>query len=114
MPGDDVARLLQARLTDKEGNDIDAVDFYKECEMEFIYEVLKDGYFPIPNLHLFNQKGDLVLISTESIKTQLNIRGRYRATMQIPAHFLNDGRYIAGIAASTMIPERVHFYVPRR
>jgi len=112
MPGDEVARLLKARLIDKEGNDADVVDFYKESGMEFTYEVLKDGYNPIPNLHLYNQKGDLVLISSESIGTPLSSKGIYRAIMRIPPHFLNDGRYIAGIAASTLIPERVHFYEP--
>ena len=32
--------------------------------------------------------------------------------MWIPEHFLNDDTYIIGIALSTMIPARVHFYEP--
>lgn len=111
-PGDDVARLIAARLIDPVGNDIDGVDFYEGAGIEFIYEVLKDGFCPIPNVHLFNQKGEHVLISAESSSMALSKKGRYRTTMAIPSHFLNDGRYVAGIAASTLIPERVHFYVP--
>ncbi len=112
MPGDDVARLIGARLIDEDGNNIDAVDFYRASAMEFTYEVLKEGFYPVPNLHLYNQKGDLVLISTESVNAPLNKKGTYKTTVRVPAHFLNDGRYIAGIAASTMIPERVHFFTP--
>jgi lipopolysaccharide transport system ATP-binding protein len=31
--------------------------------------------------------------------------------MWIPANFLNDGVYVAGIALSTMSPVKAHFYV---
>ena len=81
--------------------------------MEFVYEALKDGICPIPNLHLFNQKGDHVLISAQSSSSSLSSKGMYRATMRVPAHFLNDGRYIAGIAASTLDSRAcIHFYEP--
>jgi lipopolysaccharide transport system ATP-binding protein len=39
----------------------------------------------------------------------LSAKGIYKTTTWIPSHFLNDGRYIADFAASTLIPERVHF-----
>jgi lipopolysaccharide transport system ATP-binding protein len=108
-PGDDVAKLKSARLIDSDGNDIDAIDFYRGGGVEFVYEVLKEGFCPMPNLHLYNQKGDYVLASSES-DNKVNAKGVYKTTMWIPGHFLNDGRYIVGFAASTFIPERVHFY----
>ena len=110
VPGDDVACLLQARLIDSEGNNIDVIDFYKGAGMEFTYEVLQNGFRPVHNLHLYNQKGELVLISNESSSVFLSAKGVFTTTVWIPGHFLNEGRYIAGIAASTLLPERMHFY----
>ena len=100
LPGDSIAQLLSARIHDCNGNDIDMIDFYAENCIEFKYEVLKNGHCPIPNIHLYNQKGDLVFISTESLTSNLSAKGVYKTTMTIPAHFLNDGRYIVGIAVS--------------
>jgi lipopolysaccharide transport system ATP-binding protein len=109
-PGDESARLLSARLTDDDGNDTDVIDFYKGGALEFTYRVIGEGFCPVPNLHLYNQSGDLVLASSASSDVSLGRKGSYKATMQLPPHFLNEGRYIAGIATSTFIPEKVHFY----
>jgi lipopolysaccharide transport system ATP-binding protein len=110
-PGDDVARLLEARLVDSNGRDANVIDFRKGGAIVFTYEVLIEGYSPIPNFHLFNQKGEYVLVSSEASSASLTSKGIYQSSLQIPSHFLNEGRYIGGIAASTMIPETVHFYV---
>lgn len=110
-PGDDAVKLLQSRLIDVEGNNIDAIDFYKGGGIEYTYKVLKSGYYPIPNMHVFNQKGDHVFHSSETATENLKAPGTYITTMWLPAHFLNEGRHIAGIAVSTMIPEKIHFYV---
>jgi len=109
-PGDATAILHEARLIDYDGNDIDAIDFYKGGGIQFTYQVLLDGVAPVPNLHLFNQKGDHVFTSAESSDAVENKKGVYKTTMWIPPHLLNDGRYVAGIAISTFAPERVHFY----
>lgn len=110
-PGDDAVILHSARVTDTEGHDIEAIDFYKGGGLEFVYEVLKSGFKPIPNVHLFTQKGDYVLISGEESKViDLESTGCYKTTMKIPAVFLNEDRYIVGFAASTLLPERIHFY----
>jgi len=39
-------------------------------------------------------------------------KGAYLATMWIPENFLNEGVYVAGIAASNMNPVYAHFYLP--
>ena len=109
-PGDGACRLLEAKLIDDEGNNLEAMDFYKGGYIEFTLEVLEEGFCPIPNIHLFNQRGDYVLISGESKDKDMSAKGVYKTTMWLPPDFLNDGRYIAGIAATTVIPERVHFY----
>jgi lipopolysaccharide transport system ATP-binding protein len=109
-PGDEVARLLEVKLTDTHGNDIDSIDFYQGAIMEYTYIILKSGYNPAPNVHIFNQKGDYVLISAP-LKSQIhNEKGTYTVRMKIPSHYLNEGRYIVGVALSTIIPQTVHFY----
>jgi|SRR5579871_5374109 len=108
-PGDDVSRLLSVRLVDEEGNDLSSIDFYKGAGLQITYEVMRNGFCPVPNIHLFNQKGDYVLASAES-SDEMSAPGIYQTTMWISGHLLNDGRYIAGVAASTFAPEKVHFY----
>jgi len=109
-PGDDVVRLKQVRLISPTGDDLDAIDFYQGGGIEYIYEVMKEGYLPVPNMHLFNQKGDHVFASSETSSDQLKEKGIYKTIMWLPGNYLNDGRYIAGIATSTMRPEKIHFY----
>ncbi len=109
-PGDDIVKLFSARLLDEAGKDTEMIDFYSGGAIEFTYKVSSTGFRPVPNLHLYNQKGDLVLASSESSNDRFAEKGVYKATMQIPPHLLNEGRYIAGVAASTFIPEKVHFY----
>ncbi len=97
-------------MIDNDGNHIEFIDFYNGGSVEFIYKVIEDGYCPTPNIHLYNQRGDLVLTSAQPSDSSLGSKGIYKTSMKIPAHFLNDGRFIAGIATSTFIPERIHFY----
>lgn len=110
FPGDDIVRLKQARLISNTGDDLDALDFYEGGGIEYTYEVLKEGFLPVPNMHLFNQKGDHVFASSETSSDMLKEMGIYKTIMWIPGNYLNDGRYIAGIASSTMRPEKIHFY----
>lgn len=109
-PGDHVAKLLEARLINNKKQGISSVDFHDVSGVEFTYKVMTTGYCPIPNLHLYNEKGDHVFASSETTSESLAKPGIYRTIMWIPRDLLNDGRYIAGVAASTMLPERIHFY----
>ena len=109
-PGDDAVKIHSARLTNAVGEDIDAIDFYKGGAIEFTYSILKDGLLPIPNIHFYNQKGDYIMAVSESAVKISGDKGKYKTVMHIPPQLLNNDRYIAGIAVSTMIPEIVHFY----
>lgn len=110
LPGDCVAKLMEARLINRAFENIDVVGLSEECGVEFKYNVFIDGYCPTPNLHLFNQKGDCVFVTTESSSPELGLPGTYKSTVWIPPHLLNDGRYIVGIATTTLIPQCVHFF----
>lgn len=111
--GDEVVQLLNARLLDSKFSETSVLDFYGGGSIEYTYQIKKAGYIPIPNLHLYNINGDCVMIVSEKEANIKSETGIYQTRVHIPPHFLNDGRYIVGIAASTMIPERVHFFDPK-
>lgn len=108
--GDDVAHLISARLINAMSQPVNVVFLHEQVGIEFTYEVLKTGSKPIPNIHMFNVKGDHVFASAETTQDRFKEPGVYRAVVWIPADLLNDGRYLVGIALSTMIPEKIHFY----
>lgn len=110
---DGVAYLLSARLINKAGIKIESAHLDEEIGIECIYEVKLEGYMPIPNIHVFNIKGDNIFVSGEATNKQFSKKGIYNSIMWIPANLLNDGRYIVGIAASTMTTAQVHFYEPQ-
>jgi lipopolysaccharide transport system ATP-binding protein len=108
--GDEIAQLISARLIDRNNVTVNIVFMHQEVGVEFDYIVIKAGYQPIPNVHVYNIKGDYVFTSAETTHEKFMETGHYKATMWIPSNLLNEGRYLVGIAASTIIPEKVHFY----
>lgn len=108
--GDEVARLIKARLINRKGETVNVLFLNQEVGVEFVYSVIKSGYHPLPNVHVFNIKGDHVFASSETTHERFQEVGKYKTIMWIPANLLNDGRYLIGIAASTMVPEKIHFY----
>jgi lipopolysaccharide transport system ATP-binding protein len=108
--GDDVAKLRWARLVDAEGVSIDMARRDQKVGVQMRYDVLEDGHRPVPNIHLFSQ-GQYVFVAMPP-PGAATTKGAYLATMWIPENFLNEGVYVAGIAASNMDPVRAHFYIP--
>lgn len=111
--GDNVVQLISARLLDQHLKEATVLDFYAGGFIEYTYQIKESGYSPLPNVHLYNVNGDCVMIVAENEANITGEIGRYQTRVHIPPHLLNDGRYVAGIAASTMIPEKVHFYDPK-
>lgn len=107
-PGDDTAKLCGAKLIDTNGNSIEFVKIDQEFGVEITFEVLKDNSKIIPNLHVYTQ-GQCAFVSSPT-RIQPLQGGVYRATMWIPAHFLNEGVYFVNLAATTMVPQTVHFH----
>jgi lipopolysaccharide transport system ATP-binding protein len=108
--GDRIARLSWARLVDALQRPIDYAHRTQRIGIQMQYEILEDGYRPVPNIHLFAQ-GQYVCVTSPE-RDCPRAKGTYVATMWIPESFLNDGVYVAGIAASNMNPVYAHFYVP--
>lgn len=109
-PGDDIAKLISARVVDESHNTIPFATANNKIGIEFTYEVLKSGHTPIPNIHIFTMRGETAFISHEEFDEKLGTIGKHRATMWIPKNLLNEGTYVAGIALSTMRPLKIHFY----
>lgn len=110
QPGDEVARLISARIIDNEYKNLTYVDIGKSIGIEFIYEILKEGYLPIPNVHLFTSKGEEAFTSIPKSKKEFGNIGHHKSIMWIPPYLLNEGTYIAGLALATSEPYKLHFY----
>jgi lipopolysaccharide transport system ATP-binding protein len=109
-PGDDIAILLWARLIDEDSNKIEFASIHKKIGIEYSYEVKKEGYCPLPNIHVYTSKGEIAFVSGESQDLKFSKIGVYKTTMWIPSNLLNEGTYIIRVALSTMIPLKVHFW----
>lgn len=107
--GDDVAMLHSARLVDENHNKIAFATANKKIGIEFIYEILKNGYTPIPNIHIFTVRGECAFMSHEEFDEKLSAVGKHRATMWIPENLLNEGTYVVHVVLSTMMPLTIHF-----
>jgi lipopolysaccharide transport system ATP-binding protein len=109
-PGDEYARLNYVRLIDENRNLISYPSIDKKIGIECEYEILKKGCYPVPNIHVFTNKGDYVFVASEPAKQVQTSIGTHRTTAWIPENTLNTGSYIIGVAASTLNPVIVHFY----
>lgn len=111
-PGDDEAKLISARLIDKNHQKIVSFDISEKIGIEFKYEVLKCANPKIPNIHLYTNKGDHVLYSAEKENIKLLLKkGIFKTTVWIPENFLNVESYSVAISLSTISPLKVHFWV---
>ena len=109
-PGNSVAILHSTRLIDQHHKTLPLATANQKIGIEVIYEVLKEGHTPIPNIHIFTARGECAFISHAALDEKLGTIGKHRVIMWIPKDLLNEGTYIAGIALSTMMPLTIHFY----
>jgi lipopolysaccharide transport system ATP-binding protein len=110
--GDDHTQLLNARLVNERLETLEYASIEETSGIEYTFELKKDGMNPVPNIHLFTNKGECAFVSNTDPKGKYAAQGKYRAIMWIPSHLLNAGTYSAGLALSTLNPTTVHFYEP--
>jgi hypothetical protein len=108
-PGDDVAKLVSARLIVNDLDDIAEFDRCDSVDIEMTFELLKPGYRPVPNFHVFLQD-QYVFVSSPQQNSEL-APGIHKSTMRIPSNFLNTGFFVVGIALTSLDPTKVHFYL---
>ena len=107
-PGDSVARLCRARIHDGNFKSVESIDRAERVGVEMIFEVLKPDYRLAPNFHVFLQ--DQYAFVSSPAQNGVMAPGLYKSTMWIPAHLLNQGLYVVGVALTSLDPNHVHFY----
>jgi lipopolysaccharide transport system ATP-binding protein len=111
-PGDTVASLKSVKVVDEKGLPMPTVFSNKKLGIEVVYNILKPDTAPIPNIHIYTQRGEEAFMSHAVSSENLGKIGEHRAIMWIPANLLNEGIYTATIVLSTMVPLTLHFNVP--
>jgi lipopolysaccharide transport system ATP-binding protein len=110
-PGDDIVRLLAARVCDEEGRVAPTVHIARPVALEIEYEVLEDGHRLVPNLHVLDQRGNHAFVSIEVDSPwhrRERPRGRYVSRAWVPGNLLAEGTFFVDAAISTYGPLRVH------
>jgi lipopolysaccharide transport system ATP-binding protein len=112
-PGNDVVKLLRVRVVDHQGQTAEAVDIRRKVGVEMTYQVFTGGSVLIPNLHFYNEEGDLVFIlqdTTSEWRSATREAGTYASTVWIPGNMLSEGTLVVGAAVSTHLPLNIHLF----
>lgn len=107
-PGNHVTRLRRVRIV-PQGSE--ALDIRQPFGIEIVFDVLQPGYELVPNLEVFNEEGICVFVAGDTSATwrrRPRPVGRHVTTAWIPGNFLAEGRFVVGVAVSTLNPVVVH------
>lgn len=111
-PGSEHVRLLAARLLgDQPGSP--TVDIRRPFSLELDFEVLSKRYPLNPNVHIFNEEGTCIFISSDGYLhayQQPKPLGVYRSRVTIPGNFMSEGMFSVDVAISTGDPLIIHVH----
>jgi lipopolysaccharide transport system ATP-binding protein len=108
--GDHVATLISARITDSEGHDISFMNLGEDSMIEYSYRIKEEGFTFNPNIHLFDQNGNYVFVTSDSYSRKHFKPGVYISRVKIPGKFLNTGIFTAGLALTSYPGTVIHFF----
>ncbi len=112
-PGDDLVRLKAVRVRSG-GRITEEIDIRMPIDLEVEYWQLRraDGIWPSVNLHITNEDGILLFVTSDFNDKVWRIasrdEGTVRAVCRIPGNFLAEGRHFVLAAISTFNPTFVH------
>jgi lipopolysaccharide transport system ATP-binding protein len=111
-PGDAIARLRGVKVSSM-GESAEEVDIRNPIDIEVEYLSEAPGELrPFVNVHLFNDEGICLFISSDWNSVEWRTRKRHvgvvRSTVRIPSNFLAEGRIVVTAAVSTINPTVVH------
>lgn len=117
-PGDDTAKLYCVSVI-SENHDIPFSLFIeREIGIEIEFELFDTVSEPIPQIHVFNQRGECAFISYghiyEKFDNNMNFEataGRYKSVVWIPANILNNNLYNISVGLVELRFRKIHFYV---
>lgn len=110
--GDHVAELISAKITDENGRNIEFIDFNKESYLEYTYKIKEDGVNFHPNIHVFDQNGNYVFVTSddELYRSHKKRKGIYRSRIKFPKQFFNTGIFSIGLALTSYPGTVIHFF----
>ncbi len=100
-------RPIALRVVDREGRATDGVMSQDPFQVEFEYELGEDIKGLRVGVYLFTSRGEPVFTSFDTDDPQayeeyaVRVAGRYVSRCRIPPHFLNGGRFVLGVNASS-------------
>jgi lipopolysaccharide transport system ATP-binding protein len=112
-PGDPVVRLRSVSVVAPDNSYSATVDIRRPVIIEMAYDVLRSGYAPMPNFHLFNEEGICVFVTGDTDprwRRQPKPAGYYVSRVTIPGNFLSEGTLIVNAAISSVDPTTVHVH----
>lgn len=107
---DGVAELNSARFTDQNRDPIDSINMHEDSWLEYEFTIKESGSMFHPNVHLFDQNGNYVLVSSDDQNSSSFKKGRYKSSLKLPKEFLNTGIFTFGLALTSYPGNVVHFF----
>ena len=108
--GDHIAELKSARFVNQSGEQIDYINFNEGCYLEYIYTIKEiDGTQIFPNIHVKDQNGSYVFITSDDHFKDHFEKGQYLSRLFLPKNFLNTGIFTFGLALTSYPGTNVHF-----
>lgn len=98
---------VAVRLKDKKGHVIDTVRSTEDFYIEFEYALAKAIKGLRVGIYLITARGEFVFTSFDTDETEAfntfdqRTAGKYVSKVKIPANFLNSGRFVVGVNASS-------------
>lgn len=112
-PGNKIVQLRSIRTLNSNNEAVESFAADEAIDIEMEYEVLEEGHVLWLGYNLHNQEGQN-LFDTHSVNTreynEPHRTGVYKATAQIPAHFLNTGMYFISCAIFNHLQPMIHFH----
>jgi lipopolysaccharide transport system ATP-binding protein len=109
-PGDDLARLLAARIVDENWNTVDTIDVRDPVGIEIRYRVLRKGPPVFAKIRVHDRR-DAIAFNAMDIAPhaeESSTPGVYAATAWIPGNILNEGTTSVDIAVCTLHAPKLH------
>jgi len=113
-PGNYIARLLETKIMDEEGNISEVYDIRKPIKLNIIYEVLQSGYKLTHAFVFHDERGNRLFdshdVTSHWRSNSVRKAGIYDATLLIPGNFFAEGKIKVSPAVITSDPFEIHFY----
>ena len=108
--GDHVVELRSAAMIKSNGKEANNIDLIEDLYVEYTYMVKEPGFRLDPNIHVFDQNGNCIFVSSDYWSKKVYDKGFYKSVMKIPKKMLNTGIYNLGVALTSYPGTTIHFF----